>query len=270
MNTTIFGGSPYLIELLTPRQSTQDIDAALERFGSRYGRILDYGAVVSVPDNPMGHLHFTALEVVQYLDLRVPPESLLIHLNTFHRKADLDQFLNEARERGVRYLLCVSGDGGPRLPKLDPADLGQPGEAATSVGLLSYIHREHPGAFTLGVAFNQYEPAEHELRKLEEKLDAGASFIVTQPVVGPSPEVADLERYGLPVYAGAWMSRKIALLSECVGYPIEGEHATGYDPLQNLREIRGTYPDYGTYLSLLSHEADWGEIIPRHALAGAR
>jgi len=54
--------TPYVIELLTPKQSDEDFEARLEVFAERYRRILDAGAVVSIPDNPMGNVHFTALD----------------------------------------------------------------------------------------------------------------------------------------------------------------------------------------------------------------
>ena len=128
MDRNVFAGNPNLIELLTPRQDRPDFEEALVRFGERYRRILDFGGVVSIPDNPMGSLHFSALEVLSYLDLPVEADRLLVHLNTFHRKPDLDETLEAARASGVRHLLVVSGDGGPRLAKLEPADLGVGGE----------------------------------------------------------------------------------------------------------------------------------------------
>ena len=108
--------TPYLIELLTPRQSDQDFEARLGVFGQRYRRILDHGAVVSIPDNPLGNLHFTAMETVEFLGLPFDPARTLLHLNTFHRKVDLDAFLDAAHTAGLKHLLVVSGDCGPRLP----------------------------------------------------------------------------------------------------------------------------------------------------------
>jgi len=122
---------PYIIELLTPKQSDPDFEQKLEVFAHRYRRILDSGAIVSVCDNPLGNIHFTAMEVVGFLGLPLDPECTLLHLNSFHRKVDFDLFLRYARERGLRYLLVVSGDGGPRLTRLEPADLGLDTNTAT-------------------------------------------------------------------------------------------------------------------------------------------
>lgn len=173
---------------------------------------MQYNAVVSIPDNPLGSLHFAAPEVLTYLSLTVDPEKCLIHLNTFHRKSDLDDLLRQAKELRVKYLLCVSGDGSQRLTRLNPADLGISVETVTSVELLAYVSRAYGGHFTCGVAFNQYEPVEYEMQKIQRKLAAGAKFIITQPVVGRDERVHRLVEFGVPVYIAAWMSKRIDLL----------------------------------------------------------
>jgi methylenetetrahydrofolate reductase (NADPH) len=252
---------PYLIELLTPRQSDQDFEARLEVFRQRYQRILDHGAVVSIPDNPLGNLHFTAMETVEFLGLPLDPERTLLHLNTFHRKSDLDAFLDAARAAGLKHLLLVSGDGGPRLPKLEPGDLGSAAKAVTSVELLEYVAHRHPGAFTCGVAFNQYEPSEHEVEKLRRKIEAGARFIVTQPVIGDDPVAASMVSFGLPVWVGAWMSKRVDLLVECVG--LGHLDAASYDPVENLARLHGAFPSSGIYLAQLPFKKDWCPLLTR-------
>lgn len=252
---------PYIIELLTPKQSDEDFEARLEVFAERYRRILDAGAVVSIPDNPMGNVHFTALEVVDFLGLPLDRERTLLHLNSFHLRTDLEAFLGGAAERGVRNLLVVSGDGGPKLPRLEPADVGIDAKTVTSIVLLEYIEREYPGVFTCGVAFNQYEPAEHELERLERKVDAGARFVITQPVLGEDLVVASLKDFGLPVFIGAWMSRRVDLLLECVG--LEPRPEGQYDPAANLALLHQRYPDFGLYLALLGFKLDWSGLLTR-------
>ena len=266
MSGGVFGGNPHLVEVLTPRQTEEDIDRALQRFAQRYSRVLEHGAVVSIPDNPMGTLHFLSTEVLGYLELRPPAEQLVVHLNTFHRKADLDEFLDAAAALGARYILAVSGDGGPRLHRLEPAELNTDAATVSSVELLRYIRERHPGAFTVGVAYNHYEPRDHEMQKLQRKIDAGARFVVTQPVLGPDAGVEALAALGLPVYAGAWMSPRLERLYECVGREPDAAPRP-YDPEGNLRELKRLYPGYGYYLSLLSLKSEWSEILgePEHS-----
>ena len=48
---------PYIIELLTPRKSTEGYsEQLLHRFGERFTRIMQAGCGISIPDNPMGNL----------------------------------------------------------------------------------------------------------------------------------------------------------------------------------------------------------------------
>ena len=257
----VFNDSPYVIELLTPKQNDVDFEAKLQQFGERYRRILDQGATVSICDNPLGNLHFTAMEVVGFLELPFDPERTLLHLNSFHRKSDFDAFLRDARERGIKHLLVVSGDGGPRLPRLEPSELGVATKTVTSVELLQYIEKEHPGSFVCGVAFNQYEPEEHEREKLRRKLEAGARFVITQPVLGADALVSALPREGVPVFVGAWMSKRIDPLCECVG--VRRPQNAVYDPVGNLVRVHEGYPGCGIYLAQLGFNRDWGPLLTR-------
>jgi len=252
---------PYIIELLTPKQSDEDFEHKLEVFAQRYRRILDSGAIVSVCDNPLGNIHFTAMEVVGFLGLPLDPQCTLLHLNSFHRKVDFDLFLRYARERGLRYLLVVSGDGGPRLTRLEPSDLGLDTNTATSVELLRYIEREHGGFFTCGVAFNQYEPVKEEREKLHRKLDAGARFIITQPVIAADAGVEGLRIEGVPVFVGAWMSKHIDPLCECIG--VKKPESSNYEPEFNLARIHDRFSSWGIYLSQLGFKRPWDNLLTR-------
>ncbi len=241
---------PIYIELLTPRVSSENIERDLEKFRDRCIRVANAGCMAGIPDNPMGNPHFQSLEVLAELDLPFKLDRMTIHLNTFHSRADLDALLEHARELGINSLLAVTGDGGERLHKLTADELGINANTVTSVNLLEYIHKEHPGVFRIGVAYNQYEPREHELEKLRRKVDAGAAFVTTQPVIGRDDRIKGVGELGLPVIIGAWMSPKLHLLSDCVGYPIAED--VPYDPLSNLRELRDLHAECGFYLALLA------------------
>ena len=245
----------YHIEILTPKQNTETLDEDLAKFSQKYKTVLDAGYVACITDNPMGLLSFQATDIIPELGLKVEPEQLMIHLNTFHTKEALDQILEEARGIGARYLLVVSGDGSERLPRLAPEALGLTVNAVTSVELLRYVKDRYPGVFTCGVAFNPYEPQEHELEKLRRKIEAGAEFICTQPVIGKDQRLDVLKSFGLPVIVDAWMSKKLHLLSECVGYTIPED--TPYDPILNLKELTRNYPDCGLYLALVGYKTQF-------------
>lgn len=240
----------YHVEVLTPKQAAPDIVADLEKFATKYTKVFDAGYTICITDNPMGLMSFQGTEVIEYLGLPVKREQLCIHLNAFHTKKDLDNILRSCIDLGIAYLLLISGDGSMRLPRLAGEDVGYDVPAVTSVELLKYVHREYPGVFATGVAYNPYEPQHHELAKMKRKIDAGASFIITQPVLGRHPELdAFLAGCELPVIVEAWMMKKLHLLSECVGYDIP--EGTVHDPLESLSQLIHNYPRCGFYLSFL-------------------
>jgi methylenetetrahydrofolate reductase (NADPH) len=254
---------PYLIEILTPkREILGDLEKRMSGFAERYRRSLDSGSGVSIPDNPMGQPRYSLLEAVEFSDLPVHPQKTVMNLNTFHTKEELDGMLSRASNLALKYLLVVRGDGGPALAKLEPESIGSKKSVATSTDLIRYINSEYSGAFVTGAAFNQYNPMPFELDRLKEKIDAGAKFVVTQPVLGKDPKVDLLEDFNIPVVIEAWMSEKVDLLLKSVRRK-KDERAEKYDPLKNLRILHDAYPKNCVYLSMLSFEQDWKGILPR-------
>ena len=264
MDAALRDRKSYIMEVLTPAQDDPEFEGKLGVFGERFRRILHHDGVVSIPDNPMGRLRFGALEVMEHQGIVAGGDDVLVHVNTFHTKDDLDGMLRKAADRGIRHLLVVSGDGSPRLSKLEPEDLGVRAEVVTSVELLGYIRALFPGVFSCGVAFNQYEPPEHELEKLRRKLDAGAESIITQPVIGEDLHVSGIIGGSVPVFVEAWMSKKIELVYECVGIaPPSASEGVPYSPKANLLDLHRLYPTAGVYLAMLSFKSEWGELLPR-------
>ena len=248
----------YHVEVLPPKQDSEKLEKDLEIFSNKYLRVMDSGYCACITDNAMGLLSFQGTEMIEELDLPVMSEQVMIHLNTFHTKDDLDNILNICKTKGIRYLLIITGDGSERLPKLQPSDVGATDvESVTSVELLKYINREYPDTFVLGVAFNPYEPEEHEFEKMERKIKTGATFIITQPLIEKN-EIVDrlIEKYPeIQVIVEAWMSRKLHLLSEAVGYEIPEN--TEFDPISTLKILHKLYPECGVYLSLLGFKTQY-------------
>ena len=92
---------------------------------------------------------------------------------------------------------------------------------------------------------------------MDRKIKAGATFIVTQPIIKKDSIIDELlEKYSdIPVIIEAWMSRKIHLLSEAVGYDIPED--TQFDPIETLKMIHQMYPQCGVYLSLLGFKTQY-------------
>ncbi|MFA5206304.1 MAG: methylenetetrahydrofolate reductase [Lentisphaeria bacterium] len=258
--------SGWRVEVSPPKQGADRLEERLGRFARRFNTSCEAGFQVCITDNAMGKLAFQGCELLA--ELALPAARAMIHLNTFHTLAELRWILDSAAHLGVRELLVVSGDGSARLPRLKPADLGETGAVVTSVELLAFITREYPGVFNLGAAFNPYEPQGHELEKLKRKLAAGARFFITQPVIGRHPAVdALLEWLSVPLVVEAWMSPKLELLKDCVGYD-PGAGATGpFDPLRCLSEIRTNYPGCGLYLALFDLKTQLPALVRDGGLA---
>jgi len=95
------------------------------------------------------------------------------HLVTRGRtRAEVEAEIASAAGAGLPAALCVRGDHSardrPDTPKLRDA--------------IAQVHAAMPGA-CIGATVNQYGPRERVLRNLWLKLEAGASFVQTQPVL---------------------------------------------------------------------------------------
>lgn len=248
----------YHVEILPPKQESEKLEADLTLFAEKYNRVMESGYWACITDNAMGHLSFQGTEVIEELGLEVFPHQVMIHLNTFHTHEDLHHILDFCQSKGILNLLIITGDGSDRLPKLQPSDIGATGvESVTSVELLKYISKEYPDVFSLGVAFNPYEPQDHEFEKMQRKMAAGAEFVITQPVIEKNAVVDRLlkEYPDIPVIVEAWMSKKLHLLSEAVGYDIPEN--TEFDPIATLQSLHRFYPNCGVYLSLLGFKTQY-------------
>jgi len=258
---------PYIIELLSPKRTDDgqiDIDL-LDRFAERYQRIVDAGFGLSIPDNPMGQPRMGALESIGLKKLSLDPNKVVMNLNTFHTKNELDEILKRATIAKLKYILVVRGDGGPLLPKLDPKRIGGKHNVATSIDLIRYINNQFPKKFIMGAAFNPYKPASIELKRLNQKIEAGAKYIITQPIIGKDEDVLDLKHLNIPVVVEAWMSKNIDLFYKSVGKQKDDKNAE-FDPIENLKSLHNFYPECCVYLSMLSFKRDWADLLPRISL----
>jgi methylenetetrahydrofolate reductase (NADPH) len=254
---------PYLIEILTPKRSDQkQVEENMNRFSERYRRIVESGNGVSIPDNPMGQPRYSALETFDFCGLSIDPDKIVMNLNTFHTKEQLEGLLKAASDMGLKYLLIIRGDGGPELPKLNPQSIGGKKSIATSIDLIRYINAEYSRVFITGAAFNQYNPISFEMDRLKQKIEAGAKFVITQPVIGKDPHVDMLKDFGISIVIEAWMSKNVDLLYKSVRKQ-KDEKADRYDPVNNLKILHDSYPENCVYLSMLSFKQDWKPLLPK-------
>lgn len=254
---------PYIVELLSPKRfPAEKIDKLLDRFSSRFQQIIDAGLGLSIPDNPMGQPRLGALECIGLMGLTIDPNKVIMNLNTFHTKEEVDHLLTWAADSGLKHILVVRGDGGPLLPKLDPKKIGAEKSVVTSIDLIRYIHRSYSGRFITAAAFNPYKPLRMEMERMKQKIAAGAAYAVTQPIIGRDGGVDELLSLDIPVVVEAWMSTNIGLFNKSVGRQ-NNDQADGYDPVANLKSLHAHYPKSCVYLSMLSFSQPWSKVLPR-------
>ena len=252
------------IEMIPPKHASQKLEADLQLFAEKYTSYVEHGYTVSITDNAMANLAFQATEVIPEMGLPVMKDQILIHLNTFHRKDELDRILQFGRDHGIRNFLAVTGDGSDKMHKLLPEELEAPEvPVTTSVELIRYIRKHYP-EFIVGAAFNPYEPPETEFAKLDRKIAAGATYVITQPIIDRNEQIDRLlsEYPDLPVVLEIWMSKKLFLLSDVLGTPIPED--TPYDPFETRKKIMEMYPGYGTYLALLGYKTQYPQLLEEH------
>lgn len=255
---------PYVVEILSPKvDSGEKMDTLLKRFGERYEFSISAGCGISVPDNPMGQKRISLLDCLEECGVKVEPDKIIMNLNTFHGKEELDSILKRALKQGIDKLLVIRGDGGPGLEKLDPRTIGGQHNVATTPDLLRYINSEYTGHFNTGVAFNPYKNMDFELKHMQKKVNAGVQFVITQPIVGKDKNVDTiLKQFNIPVIIEAWMSKNIELFYKSVGKE-EDVNMIEYDPEANLTSLHKAYPQSCIYLALLSFASDWRKTLPR-------
>jgi methylenetetrahydrofolate reductase (NADPH) len=254
---------PYIFEILTPKVSSgTNLQRLLDRFAERYTLALNLGCGISVPDNPMGKRRMSLTDCLERCKLQANHEKVIMNLNTFHHKEELDNLLDKAAELDVRNLLVVRGDGGPDLPKIDAKSIDGKHSVATSIDLISYINATRPDQFITGAAFNPYKSMAFEMNHFEKKVVAGAQFVITQPLMCHEPSVDDLRKFNVSVVIEAWMSQNVDLFYKSIGKD-EEEYSTSFDPLKNLENLHHVYPDDCVYLSLMDFNRELEKYLPR-------
>jgi homocysteine S-methyltransferase len=166
---------------------------------------------INVADSPMARVRMSALTISHLIQDRVGVETIL-HLTTRDRSLmGLQSELLGAHAVGVRNILALTGD---------PPSLGDyPDSSAVydvdSIGLVRVLARLNEGTDSAGAPIGRaarfaiacaVDPtradAAHEAARLRAKLDAGAQFVMTQPIYDPAVWERFLAAFGalrLPV-----------------------------------------------------------------------
>lgn len=188
-----------------------DISRAMEKV-----KILKDGGVstVNVADGPRASLRMSNMAFCSLAQQTHGVESILHVCCRDRNYLGLISHLLGAHSLGIRNLVIVTGDP----PKMGDYPFATPVYDVDSVELLRIVSglnagidpagREMPGHTSFLLATGA-EPAakdyDRELRRLEEKVAAGAEVVMTQPVYNPSTLerfLLDVEPFGIPVMIG--------------------------------------------------------------------
>jgi homocysteine S-methyltransferase len=191
---------------------------------------------VNVPDYPRSGARATALALAALVEERRAAETVLHYACRDRTLVGMQSDLVGAHVMGVRNVLLTTGAPPPQGSYADATS----GFDVDAIGLTNMAVRLNggldiagqsigtPTAFLIGVAVNPFSPsAEAEWKRLKHKVDAGAEFIMTPPVIDIAAFEAVLPRLldtGLPIVAGvpALGSLRQAefLASEVLGVPV--------------------------------------------------
>jgi methionine synthase I (cobalamin-dependent)/5,10-methylenetetrahydrofolate reductase len=161
---------------------------------------------INVADSPMARVRMSAMMLCYLIQHQIGIETI-IHFTTRDRSLmGLQSELLGAHAAGVRNILALTGD---------PPSLGDyPDSSAVydvdSIGLIRVIRRMKQGEdssgssigraanFTIACAVDPTKPnLDEEVRRLREKIGAGADFVMTQPIFDMRVWTNFLELYGV-------------------------------------------------------------------------
>lgn len=200
-----------LVELLAPHgvNSQKELNKARE---------LNYFGIdaINIPDGPRASARMSALSLAIQIQREVGIEPLLHYVCRDRNVIGIQSDLLGAYALGVKNILAITGD---------PPKLGNYPDATAvfdvdSIGLVNIIDRLNhgrdiagnpigsPTGFFTGVGANPGAiDLDAEIRRLEWKVDAGAEFIITQPVFSIeqfNKFINKIKHIDIPVIAGLW------------------------------------------------------------------
>jgi methionine synthase / methylenetetrahydrofolate reductase (NADH) len=205
------GSFVTLVEIVPPK----GIDCTREIEGAQLLAQLGVHAI-NVPDSPRASARMSAQSLCIQIQQHTGIETILHYTCRDRNLLSIQSDLLGASSIGLHNILCLTGD---------PPKLGNYPDATAvfdvdAIGLVNIVRRLNHGLdigansigastnFTIGVAANPGVPdIEHELRRFEYKVEAGAEYAITQPVFDLRLLESFLKRiegFRIPVIAGIW------------------------------------------------------------------
>ena len=199
------------VEILPPR----GVDPTKEIEGARLCKANGIDAI-NVPDGPRASARMSAQVTCQLIQREAGIESVLHFCCRDRNILGIQSELLGAHAAGIRNLICITGDP-PRMGNYPDATAVFDVDA---IGLTNIVNGLNQGldiggnpigsqtALLLGVGANPGAlNMDVELKRTEWKIEAGAEYIVTQPVFDIEQLetfIKRIEGFHIPVLAGIW------------------------------------------------------------------
>ncbi|MGD1216138.1 MAG: bifunctional homocysteine S-methyltransferase/methylenetetrahydrofolate reductase [Terriglobales bacterium] len=200
-----------MVEIVPPK----GIDIRKEIEGAKFVKSVGVDAI-NIPDSPRASARMSNQALSLLMQQAVEIEAILHYTCRDRNVLGIQSDLLGAAATGIRNLICITGD---------PPKMGNYPDATAvfdvdSIGLVNIVHNLNRGldlggnpigagtSFVIGVGANPGLPnLDEEIKRFEYKVQAGAEYVVTQPVFDLSLLEAFLKRIEhcrIPVVAGIW------------------------------------------------------------------
>ena len=200
-----------MVEIVPPK----GIDIQKEIEGARFVKSVGVDAV-NIPDSPRASARMSNQALSLLMQQAVGIEAILHYTCRDRNVLGIQSDLLGAAATGIRNLICITGD---------PPKMGNYPDATAvfdvdAIGLVNIVHNLNRGldlggnpigagtGFVIGVGANPgLSNLDEEIKRFEYKVQAGAEYVVTQPVFDLTlldNFLKRIEHCRIPVVAGIW------------------------------------------------------------------
>ncbi len=200
-----------MVEIVPPK----GIDVTKEIEGARFLKSVGVDAV-NIPDSPRASARMSNQALSLLIQREVGIDAILHYTCRDRNVLCIQSDLLGAAAVGIRNLICITGD---------PPKMGNYPDATAvfdvdSIGLVNIVHNLNRGldlggnpigvgtGFVIGVGANPgLTDIDEEIRRFEFKVEAGAEYVVTQPVFDLrllEVFLRRIEHCKIPLVAGIW------------------------------------------------------------------
>jgi methionine synthase I (cobalamin-dependent)/5,10-methylenetetrahydrofolate reductase len=200
-----------MVEIVPPK----GIDVAKELEGARFLKSVGVDAV-NIPDSPRASARMSNQALSVLIQREVGIDAILHYTCRDRNVLGIQSDLLGAAAVGIKNLICITGD---------PPKMGNYPDATAvfdvdAIGLVNIVHNLNRGldlggnpigtgtGFVIGVGANPgLTDLDEEIRRFEFKVEAGAEYVVTQPVFDLrllELFLRRIEHCRIPLIAGIW------------------------------------------------------------------